>query len=145
MGENIFRTRCTSCHTIGIRNFKSTGARRMGPDLGGVVAKRDRAWLARWIAEPDKMIVEKEPLALQIMAEYNNMPMPNLRLSKIEVDALIKFVQQEDDLAAAEQKVRPQQVSKIAKTAAVDTSQAGYRYPNLLKAGSNSLIPPDAR
>ena len=30
----------------------------LGPDLLGVTRKRDPAWLARWIAEPDKVLAE---------------------------------------------------------------------------------------
>ncbi|MDA0653337.1 MAG: SCO family protein, partial [Proteobacteria bacterium] len=104
MGENVFRTRCSSCHSIGVRNFKSDGKRRLGPDLHGVVAKRERAWLHRWIAEPNKMLAEKDPLAMEIFEQYNKMPMPNLRLSKTEVDAVIEYMIEEDRLANEQQK-----------------------------------------
>ena len=33
----------------------------MGPDLLGVTQTRDPAWLARWLAEPEKMLEEKDP------------------------------------------------------------------------------------
>ncbi len=67
----------------------------MGPDLLGVTQKRDRAWLARWLAEPEKMLAEKDPIIMKLYAEYKNVPMPNMRLSEVEVDALIDYMNAE--------------------------------------------------
>lgn len=88
-GEYLFRTRCDSCHTIG-------GGDRLGPDLAGVATTRKRDWLTRWIKEPDKMLAEKDPLALALKAKYRNMPMPNLGLNDIDASALVEFLAAED-------------------------------------------------
>jgi protein SCO1 len=93
-GESLFRTRCAACHTIGEQQL-SGPEKRPGPDLLGVTAKRERGWLSRWLAEPDKVIAEKDPLALALLAEYDNLPMPNLRLNAVEVDALIEYMDEE--------------------------------------------------
>ncbi len=85
-GQYLFRTRCAACHTIGKGDA-------IGPDLLGVTRKRDQAWLARWIATPDQMLAEGDPVALQLLAQYNNIPMPNLRLSEIDVNALIVYLE----------------------------------------------------
>ena len=53
-GEDLYNTRCTACHTIGQGD-------KLGPDLLGVVSKRDRQWLLRWLMEPDVMLKEKDP------------------------------------------------------------------------------------
>jgi hypothetical protein len=42
----------------------------LGPGLQGVTQKRDRAWLARWIQNPDKLLAEKDPLALELYTRY---------------------------------------------------------------------------
>jgi protein SCO1 len=90
-GENLFRTRCASCHTIGAVPVQPP----IGPDLLDVTRKRDRAWLNRWMAEPDKMLAEKDPLAMAMLAEYRNIPMPNLRLNKVEIKALLTYIEEE--------------------------------------------------
>ena len=95
MGQNLFRTRCVACHTVGAGDIAEPGQRRLGPDLLGVTQKRDRAWLARWLAEPEKMLAEKDPIIMKLFAEYNNVPMPNMRLSEVEVDALIDYMNAE--------------------------------------------------
>ncbi|MCE9521363.1 MAG: SCO family protein [Alphaproteobacteria bacterium] len=88
-GDILFRTRCTACHTIG-------GGDKLGPDLKGVVAARPRDWLTRWLKEPDKMIAEKDPVALALKARYRNLPMPNLGLNDIDAAALIEYLEKED-------------------------------------------------
>ena len=55
--------------------------------------RRDRAWLARYLAEPDRMRAEGDPIATALFAKYNNVPMPNLRLSGIEVAGLLSYLE----------------------------------------------------
>lgn len=84
-GEAIFETNCTACHSVG-------GGVRVGPDLAGVVARRDADWLSRWIAEPDAMLAEGDPIATELLAEFNNITMPNLQLSADEVASVIAYL-----------------------------------------------------
>ena len=104
-GEDLFRTRCSSCHTIGKGDVVALAERRIGPDLYNVTEQRDRAWLARWLAEPDKMLAQKDPLAMSLLAQYRNIPMPNLQLNPEDVTKLLGYIDQESrrirDLRAA--------------------------------------------
>jgi len=84
--EYFFQSRCGACHTIG-------NGDRVGPDLAGVTTRRDRAWLSRYLAEPDRMRAEGDPIATALFAKYNNVPMPNLRLSSIEVAGLLSYLE----------------------------------------------------
>jgi len=88
-GDYLFRTRCESCHTIG------EGETRLGPDLIGVTEWRERAWLARWLKEPDKMLEEGDPTATELFEQYQQIAMPNLRLDEEEVEALIEHMASE--------------------------------------------------
>jgi protein SCO1/2 len=94
-GEYIFRNRCSACHTIGQGEVREVAERRVGPDLYNVGQLRDREWLERWIAEPDAMLEEGDPLAVAMMAEYNDIPMPNMRLAEKDVAALLGYIDQE--------------------------------------------------
>src|SRR5499433_3656295 len=51
-GMTLFKKLCAPCHTIGVGD-------RVGPDLRGVVERRQRTWLARFITAPDKVRAEK--------------------------------------------------------------------------------------
>ena len=95
LGASLFRTRCAACHTIGAGDVALPEERRVGPDLLGVTRTRDRAWLARWLADPEKMIAEKDPIIMGLLAKYNGVAMPNMRLNEVEVNALIEHMETE--------------------------------------------------
>jgi hypothetical protein len=65
----------------------------MGPDLAGVTARRERAWLNRYIIAPDKMLAEGDPIATALFEKYQYARMPNLRLSSDEVAAVLSYVE----------------------------------------------------
>jgi protein SCO1 len=83
---DIFRTRCTTCHTI----WKGAG---VGPDLARVTTRRERAWLARYLAAPDQMLVGGDPIAPTLFATYKGVRMPNLRLSDADVAVLLSYLE----------------------------------------------------
>jgi protein SCO1/2 len=84
-GEYFFQSQCSVCHTIGQGD-------KMGPDLLGVTARRDRAWLTRYIMMPDKVLAERDPTAIALFEKYRYTRMPNLRLSPPEVAAVLSYV-----------------------------------------------------
>jgi protein SCO1/2 len=81
-GEYMFRTRCAACHTVGKGDS-------VGPDLAGLTTRREKAWVARYLREPDKMLAEKDPVATALFEKYQNVRMPNLALSPDEIAALL--------------------------------------------------------
>ena len=93
-GEMKFRSLCTSCHVISGGIASVPNARQIGPDLFAVVEKRDRSWLQNWLAEPEKMLREKDPIALALQKKYSVI-MPNFKLSANDIEALIKYMDEE--------------------------------------------------
>ena len=85
-GEELFRSRCDSCHSLANEDG-------LGPGLQGVTQKHAKKWLARWIKTPDKVLKEKDPVALELYNRYNKLLMPNLRLSDTDVEALIVYME----------------------------------------------------
>lgn len=94
-GEELFRTRCAACHSVGPQDGQGIGMRTVGPDLLGVTERRDRAWLSRWIREPDRMLAEREALAVELYEQYDRVAMPNLRLNHEDAERVLEFLQQE--------------------------------------------------
>jgi mono/diheme cytochrome c family protein len=93
-GEILFKKVCASCHTVGRGD-------RVGPDLRGVTQRRDRAWLAHFIAAPNELIAQKDPTALALYKAYREIKMPNLRLGDVDVNALIGYLDSDAKTAAA--------------------------------------------
>ncbi len=84
-GRYVFTSQCAACHTIGHGD-------KIGPDLLGITNVRERAWLERFIATPDKMLAEKDPLAVALFEKYKQVKMPNLRMADVDLQNLIEFL-----------------------------------------------------
>jgi copper(I)-binding protein/cytochrome oxidase Cu insertion factor (SCO1/SenC/PrrC family) len=87
-GEQLFRTRCSICHTI--TGSETDGV--LGPDLLGVTDQRDMNWLINWLRAPDQMLAANDPIATALLAEYNDLPMPNVRLNQKEAMDLLDYI-----------------------------------------------------
>ena len=88
IGGEIFQDNCSGCHTIGKGNS-------VGPDLSGVTIRREENWLIRQIKDPDGLVEEKDPVALQLLKEFN-MPMVALGLSDEEIKEIILYLKNFD-------------------------------------------------
>jgi len=96
-GQYLFATRCAACHTIG-------GGDKVGPDLLGVTNVRDRAWLAKFIADSDKLIQEKDPIATALFQKYKGIRMPKLFLTEADMNTLIEYMKTETARLANQEK-----------------------------------------
>ena len=84
-GQRLFQSKCSSCHTIG-------QPEKIGPDLLGVTARRERAWLTRYISAPDELLAAGDPAATALFEKYRKIRMPNLKLGASDVADLIAYL-----------------------------------------------------
>lgn len=89
-GQFLFQSRCEACHTIGSGD-------RIGPDLKGVTQRRDAAWLTRYVAQPEKMLAEGDPIATGLFRQYKQVRMPNVELGTDDVAAVLSFIAARSD------------------------------------------------
>jgi protein SCO1/2 len=94
LGEYAFSSHCAPCHTIG-------GGHKIGPDLAGVTKKRDPQWLARFIASPERLLTERDPLALDLFEKYKPVRMPSFNLNPTDTAAIIGYIDKQTANAAA--------------------------------------------
>jgi nitrite reductase (NO-forming) len=80
-GKLAFESKCLACHSIG-------GGDKLGPDVHLVTRRRDEAWLARWLKNPEKMM--SDPAVKEMLAKYK-VPMPNQNLSDAEVREYVAY------------------------------------------------------
>ncbi len=107
-----------------------------GPDLQGVAEKRDPAWLRRWLEEPDVMLSEGDPIATELLRQYNNIPMPNQNLSTTEIDALLAYLGAADSFAAEP----PDQSTRVALTGNPDAGRDLFTGADRLSNGGTACI-----
>lgn len=139
-GEQLFRTRCTTCHTL--TGHEKEGA--LGPDLIGITNRRDMNWLLNWMRAPDQMLQQKDPVAVALYEQYGQLAMPNMRLNRQEVDNLIEYMDAETVRVAAVTQVREPGIDAVAimnawvrEADARATANAGYM--TMVNVGSDDL------
>lgn len=87
-GKSLFQARgCSGCHTIG-------KGKMAGPDLAHVTERRTIDWLKSWLKDPPAMI-ETDSTAKALAGQFNNMKMPNLKLTDDESMALVNHIANE--------------------------------------------------
>ena len=84
-GQALFKRLCAGCHTVGSGD-------RVGPDLAGVAARRDRAWLASYISNPEKMRMQNDPIALALAAKFQGVRMPALGVGEVDAADLLSYI-----------------------------------------------------
>ncbi|WP_164844382.1 SCO family protein [Azoarcus sp. DN11] len=84
-GQLLFHNRCAACHAFGKGD-------RIGPDLQGVTARRARDWLVRYLAAPERMRADKDPIAMELASRYKVL-MPDLSLTHKELGELIEYLE----------------------------------------------------
>jgi cytochrome c2 len=88
----FFKQNCVSCHTIG-------GGPLTGPDLKDVHARRDRAWLSRFLLDPPAMIASGDPYAAKLLQGARGVVMPRVaNMTPATVDALLNMIEVESKL-----------------------------------------------
>ena len=84
-GHALFTKTCGSCHTIG-------HGPRVGPDLAGLLKRRDREWVRNYIASPEKVRASSDPIALDLAMRYRAVRMPNLGMSQNDISDLLAYL-----------------------------------------------------
>lgn len=83
-GAELFRP-CAACHSIG-------GGRMIGPDLKGVTRLRTNEWLIKFIQSPVGMLKSGDQYAKEIFAEFNNVPMPDNKLTAEQINMILQYI-----------------------------------------------------
>ena len=80
-GKEVYEAKCTACHKM--------GKRFVGPDLVGIVDRREPEWIMNMILDPELMVKENEA-ARQLLMEYSA-PMANQNLTEEEARGILEY------------------------------------------------------
>lgn len=81
-GADVFKKMCTACHR--------TNKKFIGPPPAGIFKRRSPEWVMNMILNPDEM-VKKDPLAKELLMEFNGSPMANQNLSEEDARAVLEY------------------------------------------------------
>ena len=81
-GADVFKKMCTACHR--------EGKKFIGPAPNGILKRRAPEWVMNMILDPEGM-VKNDPLAKQLLIEFNGSPMANQNLSEEDARAVLEY------------------------------------------------------
>ncbi|WP_339807997.1 cytochrome c [Olleya marilimosa] len=81
-GEDVFKNMCTACHR--------TNKKFIGPPPTGILKRRTPEWIMNMILNPEQMVKE-DPLAKELLMEFNGSPMANQGLSEKDARAVLEY------------------------------------------------------
>lgn len=81
-GKAIYDKMCTACHKI--------DKRFIGPAPTGILDRRAPEWVMNMILNPEEM-VRKDPLAKDLLMEFNGSPMANQGLTEEEARSVLEY------------------------------------------------------
>ena len=81
-GEEVFNQMCTACHRVG-KKF-------IGPAPNGILERRTPEWVMNMVLNPEVMVKE-DPLAKDLLMEFNGSPMANQGLTEEQARAVLEY------------------------------------------------------
>jgi cytochrome c553 len=81
-GAEVFKKMCTACHRAD-KKF-------IGPAPTGILERRTPEWVMNMILNPEEM-VKNDPLAKELLMEFNGSPMANQNLTEEEARSVLEY------------------------------------------------------
>lgn len=81
-GKEVYDQMCLACHRLG-KKF-------IGPAPNGILERRTPEWVMNMILNPDQMVKE-DPLAKDLLLEFNGSPMANQGLTEEQARAVLEY------------------------------------------------------
>ena len=97
-GEQIFRSNCASCHSIG-------KGKLVGPDLQEVHSRHDEQWLQKWVKSSQTLVKAGDEQAVKLYNDNNKVPMPDAFINEDQIKTVLAFIKtkgEENSLASSE-------------------------------------------
>lgn len=81
-GKDVYSKMCTACH--------KPDKKFIGPAPTGILSRRSPEWVMNMILNPEEMI-KQDPLAKDLLMEFNGAPMANQHLTEEEARAVLEY------------------------------------------------------
>lgn len=81
-GKEVYEQMCTACHKV--------DKKHIGPAPTGILERRTPEWVMNMILNPEVMVKE-DPLARDLLMEFNGSPMANQNLTKDQARAVLEY------------------------------------------------------
>ncbi|WP_224999158.1 cytochrome c [Cesiribacter sp. SM1] len=129
-GKEIFSGNCQACHSIG-------GGDIVGPDLAGLIERRQTDWIKSFITNSQKMVAAGDEEAVAVFTKYNKIAMPAHNFNEEELTSLISYIDEagkEAVAAKAEAAATPAPATAQQEVALAETDNGWNIYVNMILA-----------
>ena len=82
-GKATFNQKCTACHMA--------NRKLIGPAMKGIYERRSPEWVMNMLLNPAEML-KKDPVAIALLKEYNNIMMLNQNLTNDEARSITEYL-----------------------------------------------------
>jgi mono/diheme cytochrome c family protein len=91
---------CKVCHNI-------TGPKLIGPTLSGILERRDKAWIYKFVRNSTEVIQSGDAYAVKLFNDNNKIPMPPHDLTDAQIDDILAYINNGGKVAAEYANAKP--------------------------------------
>src|ERR1017187_3927068 len=84
-GEQLFKTTCAACHTVG-------KGKLVGPDLKDVQNRHEKSWILKWVKSSQTLVKAGDEQAVKLFNDNNKIPMPDHALNEDQISSILGFI-----------------------------------------------------
>jgi cytochrome c551/c552 len=121
-GEQLFKTTCTTCHTIG-------KGKLVGPDLRDVQNRHEKAWILKWVKSSQTLVKAGDAQAVKLFNDNNRIPMPDHALSDDQISSILGFIVSKSADLASGKATEQTNISNAPSAAVSSDSKIGNGNP----------------
>ncbi len=99
-GEQLFKSNCGACHSIG-------KGKMTGPDLKNIGDRREGEWLVKWIKSSQELVKAGDPVAIEVFNANSKLVMPDQSINEEEIGAVLSYIQTKSSEVVAPPAVVP--------------------------------------
>ncbi len=125
-GEQLFKQRCTACHTVG-------GGKLIGPDLANVQVRRTEEWIIKFVQSSQSVIKSGDTTAVTIFNQHNKVVMPDQDLNDNQIKSIVAYIAANSPDVNNPNVKTPLQIFNAASITAADIENGKNLFEGLTK------------
>lgn len=125
-GEQLFKQRCTACHTVG-------GGKLIGPDLANVQVRRTEEWIIKFVQSSQSVIKSGDTTAVAVFNQHNKVVMPDQDLNGNQIKSIVAYIAANSPDVNNPNVKTPLQIFNAASITAADIENGKNLFEGLTK------------
>lgn len=125
-GEQLFKQKCTACHTVG-------GGKLIGPDLANVHIRRTEEWIIKFVHSSQSLIMSGDTTAVAVFNQHNKVVMPDQDVNANQIKLILSYIAANSPDVNNPNVKTPSQIFDTASITAADIEKGKNIFEGLTK------------